>query len=286
MFSNETKNLKLPQYLASDNANWDIDTNYAYQQIDDFSEKVQENQNDTDTRIDNNTGRIDALEDRCTTIEDTNVSQSEKITENENDIESLKTLTSKQSRDITALQHSDDTINNAIASAESEIGELQGNMQLINANLNETVDTAQVNAYGIIKQLIGQHFPPDYILNNSHSTWRIPTISASYSTSGDILTVIVDTHVTSNEDWLIINIHNGLKACDYGELKTMNAGTMFATIFGDVNIDPSKLSFSKTVVNGHYGLSVTIDGSTLPETMALGFALIGCRANPVCIKEG
>lgn len=160
-YSGTTKNLGLPQWLATDKPNFDIDINSAFDKIDTHAGVVDETTNELDAKINTTNATIDDVQKEITSTKDSINVLEERQTEAENDIAGNTASINKLNTDVINLQGStggyqteidalntevedlktQQTVNtNNIASAMSDITSIKGDVSDVGDNVNTALE--------------------------------------------------------------------------------------------------------------------------------------------------
>lgn len=136
MFTNKTKNLDLPQWIGSDKANWDIDLNYAFKQISDYVDTL----NEKFTGIDSTDGQFDSaikeINKNIETINATIDSINEVDGIQSADITDLKEKVTKLQTDVSDLTTSSTDLTQRIQTIENELPPIQQSITTLTQNYN------------------------------------------------------------------------------------------------------------------------------------------------------
>ena len=136
MFTNKTTNLDLPQWVGSDKANWDIDLNYAFKQISDYVNTL----NEKFSGLDNTDGQFDAsIKEINKNIETINAAINS-INEVDGiqsaDITDLKEKVTKLQSDVSELTTSSTDLIQRVQSIENELPSINQSITTLTQNYN------------------------------------------------------------------------------------------------------------------------------------------------------
>ena len=134
-YTNHTTNLQLPQWLASDKPNWDIDLNNAFQRIDNFAGEKNTGDASLSNRINENQEAITSLQGEVTTLEGVVNTQGERITDLEEASTSHVSSITKLNNDVDALDSRTTSLETRVSSDETDIDALQSQVGLNTGNI-------------------------------------------------------------------------------------------------------------------------------------------------------
>lgn len=136
MFTNKTANLDLPQWVGTDKANWDIDLNYAFKQISDYVNTL----NEKFSGLDSTDGQFDAsIKEINKNIETINTAI-DSINEVDGiqsaDIKDLKEKVTKLQTDVSELTTSSTDLIQRVQSIENELPSINQSITTLTQNYN------------------------------------------------------------------------------------------------------------------------------------------------------
>lgn len=141
MFTNKTANLDLPQWIGSDKANWDIDLNYAFKQISDYVNTL----NEKFSGLDSTDGQFDAsIKEINKNIETINtaIDSINKVDGIQSaDITDLKEKVTKLQTDVSDLTTSSTDLTQRIQTIENDLPTIQQSITTLTQNYNKINDT-------------------------------------------------------------------------------------------------------------------------------------------------
>lgn len=177
MFTNKTQNLDLPQWVGTDKANWDVDLNYAFKQISDYVNTLNEKfsgLDSTDGQFDESIKEINRnIETINTAIDSINETDGVQTA----DIIGLKEKVTKLQTDVSELTTSSTDLTQRLQTIENDLPSIEQSITTLTQNYNtlaEKVETLENSGGKVI-------------------TDEIITFDSSMGTSSDTITKYISS---------------------------------------------------------------------------------------------
>lgn len=190
MFTNKTANLDLPQWVGTDKANWDIDLNYAFKQISDYVNTL----NEKFSGLDSTDGQFDeSIKEINKNIETINtaIDSINKVDGIQSaDITDLKEKVTKLQSDVFNLTSSSTDLTQRIQTVENELPSIKQSITTLTQNYNELNTKVKTAAFFLtsFKAKSGENKITDE--TPTHAFLVIPDYRRVRLTTEDIITSV------------------------------------------------------------------------------------------------
>lgn len=153
-YTNKTKNLELPQWLASDKPNWDIDTNEAFRKIDEFAGEVNSDMHEKENRLDGIDKELEQLRDRDNELQNGIEGNTLLIDEDRKRLTELESNQEKVNTDITNIMDDASSLEQRVDNAENSISGLSTSLEETNKKVD--LNTSNISKVASSQAEIGR----------------------------------------------------------------------------------------------------------------------------------